>query len=174
MSDFDISGPTAMFDAILGRLHAHGAVFTVHEHAPSITVRDADEALWFPVERLLKTIAFRVKKRGWVLVGACGYDQVDYKKLAAALGVGRDKLMRLSPDEVARDLGYQLGGVAPFASNDATTVLLDAGALAWPTVYCGMGRNDRTLEIAPHTLAQITGAHVHDLLRVRELALSQG
>ena len=160
-----------MFDAILGRLYAHGAAFAIHEHAPSITIQDADETLWFPVERLLKTIAFRVKKRGWVLVGACGYGQVDYRKLAAALGVGRDKIMRLTPDEVARDLGYQLGGVAPFAPNDATTVLLDVGALAWPTVYCGVGRNDHTLEIAPRPLAELVNAQVHDLLRAEEAVL---
>jgi Cys-tRNA(Pro)/Cys-tRNA(Cys) deacylase len=171
MNDFRISDPNAMFDAILERLHAYGAAYTIHEHAPSITIQDADETLWFPAERLLKTIAFRVKKRGWVLVGVCGYSQVDYKKLAAALDVSRDKLMRLTPAEVEGELGYQLGGVAPFAPNEETRVLLDVGALAWPTIYCGVGRNDRTLEIAPLTLAQAAGAQVSILLRGEELAV---
>lgn len=156
-----------MFDTILIRLHGCEAPFTIHQHAPSITIQDADEALWFPVEQLVKTIAFRMKGRGWALVGLCGYNQVDYKKLAAALSINRDKLMRLTPEEVQAELGYQLGGVAPFAPNEQTTVLLDAGVLSWPTIYCGVGRNDRTLEIAPGDLVQIVGATVHDLLRVR-------
>lgn len=52
-----------------------------HHHAPSITVQDADTNFDFPVERLLKTIAFRVKNRGWVLAGILGYDRVDYRRL---------------------------------------------------------------------------------------------
>jgi Cys-tRNA(Pro)/Cys-tRNA(Cys) deacylase len=117
------------------------------------------------VERLLKTVAFRVKNRGWVLAGLCGYAQVDYKKLAAACGVSRDKLMRLEPTEVEQELGYELGGVAPFAPNEQTTVLLDAGALGWETIFCGTGRRDRTAEIQPQALALVTNAVVVPLAR---------
>ena len=162
-----MSNANSMFDTILTRLHQCGARFTIHQHARSITIQDADQTLWFPVEQLVKTIAFRVKGNGWALVGLCGYNQVDYKKLAIAVGISRDKLMRLTPEEVQAELGYQLGGVAPFAPNEQTTVLLDAGVLSWPAIYCGVGRNDRTLEIAPRDLVQIVGATVRDLLRVR-------
>lgn len=152
-------------DKIIAFLTASGAPYTLHEHAPSVTIQDADAYLDFPVERLLKTIAFRVKNRGWVLAGLCGYAQVDYKKLAAACGVSRDKLVRLEPDEVERDLGYELGGVAPFAPNDRTAALLDAGALGWQTIFCGTGRRDRTLEIAPRDLARVAGAQVAPLAK---------
>lgn len=145
MSDLCISCANVMFDAILTRLHRCEARFTIHQHAPSITIQDADETLWFPVEQLVKTIAFRIKGHGWALVGLCGYNQVDYRKLAAALGVRRISLSRLTPEEVQAELGYQLGGVAPFAPNEQTTVLLDAGVLSWPAIYCGVGRN------GPHT-----------------------
>ena len=131
--------------------------YRIHEHAPSITIQDAEQTLWFPVAQLLKTIAFRVKHRGWVLAGLCGYSQVDYKLLAAAVDVSRDKLMRLTPAEVEQELGYELGGVAPFAPNGQTQVVIDAGALAWPVIYCGVGRRDRTLEIAPADLLRVTG-----------------
>jgi hypothetical protein len=36
------------------------------------TIQDADTHLWFPVERLVKTIAFRVKDGGFVLAALCG------------------------------------------------------------------------------------------------------
>ena len=114
----------------------------------------------------MKTIAFRVKNRGWVLAALCGYAQVDYKRLAAAVGVSRDKLMRLSPAEVQGELGYELGGVAPFAPNPQTQVLIDSGALGWQVIFCGTGRNDRTLEIDPHLLVQVAGARVAGLAKL--------
>jgi len=154
-----------MYDQILGKLRAANVPHTIHEHAPSVTVEDAAQNLWFPVEQLVKTIAFRVKGGGWVLVGLCGYNQVDYKKLAAAVGVNRTKLMRLMPDEVTRDLGYVLGGVSPFAPNAATRVLLDDSVLAWDAIYCGTGRVDRTLEIAPEHLVKVTNTRVASLAR---------
>ena len=115
---------------------------------------------------MLKTIAFRVKNRGWVLAALCGYAQVDYKRLAAAVGVGRDKLMRLEPEAVESELGYTLGGVAPFAPNAQTEVLIDSGALGWQVIYCGTGRTDRTLEIDPHLLVGVAGARVAGLAKI--------
>lgn len=155
-----MSANTAFFDKIAAALDASGVPYRIHEHAPSVTIQDADAHLDFPVEQLLKTIAFRVKNRGWVLAALCGYAQVDYKRLAAAVGVSRDKLMRLEAREVQSELGYELGGVAPFAPNAQTQVRIDSGALGWQVVYCGAGRNDRTLAIDPHLLVQVTGAKV--------------
>lgn len=146
-------------------LAASGLSYTLHEHAPSVTIADADAYLNFPVERLVKTIAFCAKGRGWVLAALCGYNQVDYRKLAEAVGIGRDRLMRLTPEEVESELGYPLGGVAPFAPNTQTMVLLDKGALQHATVFCGTGRNDRTLEMAPADLVHVSGAQVVSLAK---------
>ncbi len=160
-----MSLPHDLYATILGALDASGIPYTIHEHAPSVTIQDADDNLWFPVERLVKTIAFRIKDGGFVLVALCGYSQVDYKKLAAAVGVNRTKLMRMAPEEIGAELGYVLGGVAPFAPNEHTRVMLDSDVMAWPTVYCGTGRQDRTLEIAPLQLVEVARAHVTDLAR---------
>ena len=160
-----MSTTATLHEEIAAKLAASGVPYRIHEHAPSVTIRDADAYLSFPVDQLLKTIAFRVKNRGWVLAGLCGYAQVDYKRLAAAVGVNRDKLMPLSPGEVEAELGYTLGGVAPFAPNSQTDVLIDSGALGWPVVYCGTGRNNRTLEIAPRLLVQVAGARVAGLAK---------
>jgi Cys-tRNA(Pro)/Cys-tRNA(Cys) deacylase len=161
-----VSAVTGIYDQIVATLANSGVAYRVHEHAPSVTIEDADTHLDFPVDQLLKTIAFRAKNRGWVLGALCGYAQIDYKRLSAAVGVSRDKFVRLSPEEVESELGYQLGGVAPFAPNAQTQVLIDAGALGWQTVYCGTGRNDRTLEIAPRLLVQVTGAQVAPLAKI--------
>ena len=148
------------FARITTLLEASNAAYTLHEHAPSVTIEDADANLWFPVERLVKTIAFRVKGDGYVMAALCGYQQVDYKKLAAVVGVNRTQIMRMTPAEIEAELGYVVGGVAPFALTDPVQVMLDAGVMAWPTIYCGTGRPDRTLEIAPGELVRVTQAAV--------------
>ncbi len=160
-----MSATTTLYDQITATLADSGVAYRIHEHAPSITIQDADTYLDFPVDQLLKTIAFRVKNHGWVLAALCGYAQVDYKRLAAAVGVNRDKLMRLSPAEVQGELGYELGGVAPFAPNAQTEVLIDSSALGWQVVFCGTGRNDRTLEIDPRLLVQVAGAQIAGLAK---------
>lgn len=153
------------YDYILAVLETSGAPFTIHAHAPSVTIADADANLAFPVARLLKTIAFRAKLGGWVLAGLCGYAQVDYKRLAEAVGVSRTQLMRLEAHEVEAELGYEIGGVAPFALYEQTRVWLDTAAMRHSAIFCGTGRRDRTLEIAPADLACVTAAHVAHLAR---------
>lgn len=155
----------AAVDSFLAALAAAGVPYRLHEHAPSVTIADAEDYLDFPVERLLKTIAFRVKKHGWLLAGTLGYSQIDYKKLSAAVGVSRDQIVRLEAHEVEEQLGYPLGGVAPVAPNAEAVVLLDTGVRRWETIFCGTGRPDRTLEIAPDDLIRLSGATVAPLAK---------
>jgi Cys-tRNA(Pro)/Cys-tRNA(Cys) deacylase len=154
------------YDELTQRLARSDIDYRIHSHAPSVTVVDAETYLDFPVAQLLKTIAFRVKNSGWVLAALCGHSQVDYKKLATFCGVSRDKLIRLTPGEIEQDLGFELGGVAPFATHAQTRVVVDAGAMQYSKVYCGTGRKDRTLEISPSDLVKIAGAAVALLAKI--------
>jgi len=79
-------GPT---ERIVERLTARGVPFTIHEHVPARTVADALERLPFSPDAYLKTVAFRLKAGGWVLATLRGADRVEYRRLAAALGVPR-------------------------------------------------------------------------------------
>jgi Cys-tRNA(Pro)/Cys-tRNA(Cys) deacylase len=134
-------------DRIAERLRAHGVRFTIHEHVVSHTVADARDRLSFSPDAFLKTIAFRLKRGGWVLAALRGQDRVDYRGLAAALGVSRRELQALEPAERLADLGYPGGGVGPVPPNDATRVVFDRVAVEQlDAVYCGAGRDDRTLE----------------------------
>jgi Cys-tRNA(Pro)/Cys-tRNA(Cys) deacylase len=153
------------FFHIQAALAAADVAYKLHEHAASVTIADADANLNFPVERLLKAIAFRNKRGGWLLVGICGYAQVDYKRLAAAVGVNRTQLTRLEFHEVETELGYAIGGVAPFARNAQTKVYLDTGVLQHATIFCGTGRRDCTLEIAPADLVRVAHAHLASLAK---------
>jgi Cys-tRNA(Pro)/Cys-tRNA(Cys) deacylase len=149
-----------VYDFVLNLLEQSGVNYKIHEHAPSVTYQDAADYLDFPLDRLLKAIAFRVKNGAYVLAAVNGKDRVDYKKLAQHLGTSRDKLVRLAPEEVEASLGYPLGGVAPIPTNAETKVVFDSRTLTLGKVFCGTGRNDRTLEIAITDLVKISGGSV--------------
>lgn len=138
---------TPIEERIVARLRAYGVPFTIHEHVVSRTVADALSLLDFSPDAFLKTVAFRLKRGGWVLAALRGQDRVDYRGLAAALGVSRRDLQAMEPAELRADLGYPIGGVGPVPPNDATRVVFDSVAVAQlDVVYCGAGRDDRTLE----------------------------
>ena len=147
-------------ESILALLQARGVAFTIHAHAPSHTVADAQERRLFPLERLLKTVAFKRRAGGWILAGVRGPDRVDYRKLAAAAGTRRADLFPLSPAEVVEVFGVEPGSVGPVVLRADVQVLLDAHLPDTGTIFCGAGRPDRTLEIALADLVQITGARV--------------
>jgi Cys-tRNA(Pro)/Cys-tRNA(Cys) deacylase len=78
--------------------------------------------------------------------------------LAALVGVNRRDLAPLSPDEVREFLGVEPGSVSPLSLLGDAVVLIDDDVLTiLPTIYCGIGRPDRTLEIAAADLVRLTG-----------------
>lgn len=153
-----MSNPLSAYDRFLSALERSGVPYRIHTHAASVTFQDAAEFLDFPLERLLKTVAFQVKNGPWVLAALRGRDRVDYKKMAAHLEINRTQLRSLPPNEVETKLEYPLGGVAPFATRPNTRVIFDTQIMSLGTIFCGTGRNDRTLEIFAADLAAICGA----------------
>jgi Cys-tRNA(Pro)/Cys-tRNA(Cys) deacylase len=139
---------SSVTERIAERLTSRVVAFAIHEHVVARTVADALEHLPFSPDAYLKTVAFRLKAGGWVLAALRGADRVDYRGLATALGVGRRDLHQMTPDEVAADLGYPIGGVGPVPTNEQTRTIFDSRAVeALDVVYCGAGRPDRTLEV---------------------------
>jgi Cys-tRNA(Pro)/Cys-tRNA(Cys) deacylase len=157
-----------VYEAIVMRLRTRGVSFTIHEHPPSHTVADAGERLPFPVERLLKTIAFKTKAGGYLLAAVRGPDRIDYRKLAAASGTKRADVVRLTPAEVAEVFGVEVGSVSPIVPDrEGVKVFFDRQVPMDETVFCGIGRADRTLEIQLMDLVQITQGHILSLVDSR-------
>jgi Cys-tRNA(Pro)/Cys-tRNA(Cys) deacylase len=145
-------------EQIRDTLQSHGVPFTFHTHAPLRTVQDY--LGHFPLEQMLKTVAFQVKDGPWVLVALRGADQVSYRRLADALGVRRAALAQPSAAEVEAALGVPPGGVSPIPPRPDVRVLFDQAALDLDTVYCGAGRPDRTLEIRLPDLLRVVQPQV--------------
>ena len=146
----------------LKEILAKGEVpFVVHEHEPTRTIEEAERNLSFAVERIVKTVAFRTRGGEIVLAALRGTRRVDYALLAALIGVNRRDIAPLSPAEVSQTIGVDPGSVSPLLPVEAAILLMDHDVLSiFPPLYCGSGRPDRTLELAPDDLARLTGARI--------------
>lgn len=143
-----------------------GVQFVIHSHEAMRTVEDMARNPLFDLTRIVKTVAFRTRNNGIVLAAVRGNRRVDYPRLALLLGINRRDLSPLSPEEVREFLGVEPGSVSPVCASDDVMVLIDEEALLIrPTLYCGIGRPDRTLEIAPEDLVQISGGRTGSFSR---------
>lgn len=156
----------AAFARLASVMAQSGRAHSIHAHAPVRTMAEAT-ALTFDVSRIVKTIAFALRGGGLVLAALRGTRRVVYPALAGLLGVGRRDIAPLSPDEVLARLGVAPGSVSPLLAEGRGRLLVDADVLTIePTLYCGFGRPDRTLEIAPGELVEMTG----DTVKVGEFS----
>ncbi len=171
------TAPTgAVFSRLLEIVTASGLPHALHAHQATRTMADAAQHLSFDLTRLVKTVAFRTRAGALALAALRGTRRVDYARLAALLGVNRRDLAALSPPEVLAELGVLPGSVSPLgcllgrSDVDGVTLpvageealpgsagharlLVDEDVLEIrPSLYCGIGRPDRTLEISAQDL----------------------
>jgi Cys-tRNA(Pro)/Cys-tRNA(Cys) deacylase len=147
-----------IFAHLSARLAKTGCPHSIHSHAPTRTVAEAEVNLDFDTSRIVKTIAFALRSGDLVLAALRGTRRVAYPALAGLLGVGRKDIAALAPEDVIERLGVAPGSVSPLLAEGRGKLLVDADVLMIrPTVYCGLGRADRTLEIAPRDLVEMTG-----------------
>ncbi|HTZ39066.1 MAG TPA: YbaK/EbsC family protein [Syntrophales bacterium] len=150
-----------VFRRLVAILSRGNVPFVVHQHEPTRTIEEAERNLSFAVERIVKTVAFRARGGGIILAALRGTRRVDYPRLAALIGVTRRDISSLSPMEVKETIGVEPGSVSPLMPVDSAILIIDRDVLSIaPTLYCGSGRPDRTLEMAPEDLARLTGARI--------------
>jgi len=151
----------SIFPDLLAIVEKSGIPFTIHEHQATRTVDEARKNLSFDVERIVKTVAFRTRNDKIVLAALRGTRRVDYARLANLLRINRRDLAALSPTEVRQLLYVEPGSVSPVMRSEDIMVIVDDDVLTiLPTLYCGIGRPDRTLEIEPAGLVELTGRRV--------------
>jgi Cys-tRNA(Pro)/Cys-tRNA(Cys) deacylase len=144
------------FEQLLEIVARSGVPFILHEHGPARTMADAQQNLSFEIGRIVKTVAFRMRDGRLVLAVLRGTGRVDYPRFAALVGVNRRDLSPLSPEEVRELLGVEPGSVSPLMQQEGATLFIDDEVLTiLPTVYCGIGRADRTLEMAATDLVAL-------------------
>jgi Cys-tRNA(Pro)/Cys-tRNA(Cys) deacylase len=153
--------PYPAFDRLARLVVQSGVPFVMHEHTPSRTMADAQEQLSFDVARIVKTVAFRTRGGALVLAALRGIAMVDYPRLAAYVGVNRRDLTPLAPEEVRELLGIEPGSVSPLPLAPDAALFIDVDVQTiLPTLYCGIGRPDRTLEIGQDDLIRVAGGQI--------------
>lgn len=135
-----------------------GIAFTVHEYehdprAESFGL-EAAAALGLDPRQVFKTLMATVDSRLAVAVVPVA-GQLDLKALARALGGSRAAMADKAAAE--RATGYVVGGISPIGQKRPHPTVLDASAMAHPTIYVSGGRRGLDLGLAPADLLAVTG-----------------
>jgi Cys-tRNA(Pro)/Cys-tRNA(Cys) deacylase len=134
---------------------------TVHEYAHDPAAQSYGEeaaiALGHDPQRVFKTLLASVDGALHVAVVPVA-GSLDLKALAAAV---RGKRATMADPVLAeRTTGYVLGGISPLGQRKRLPTVLDATALAHPTIFVSAGRRGLEVELEPAALASLTAAKV--------------
>lgn len=111
----------------------------------SATVQLAAEALHVIPARIAKTLSFKGKEKGAILIVTAGDAKIDNAKYKAFFGT---KAKMLSPEEVISYTGHAIGGVCPFAiENDDVVCYTDISLQRFETVYPAAGSSNSAIEL---------------------------
>ena len=156
---------TPAYEKVIELLNDSGFPFTLHSHEPVQTIEDAERKAKHLTHNLLKTVVFRIKNSHWILAAVLGSDRIDYKRLGEAFGVKRTELRSVSPEEVERELGFEVGGVGPFPVTEDVAVVIDEKLVGIDRIFCGSGVNTRTVEMRLDDLVSVSRARVQPITR---------
>ena len=110
--------------------------------------QEASDALGVEPERVFKTLIADVD--GTLTVGVLPVSrQLDLKALAAAVGGKRASMADVAAAE--RATGYVVGGISPLGQRRRLTVVVDAAAVGFTTIFCSGGRRGLEIELARPT-----------------------
>jgi Cys-tRNA(Pro)/Cys-tRNA(Cys) deacylase len=100
-----------------------------------------------------------------VLACIPGSEELDLKRLAAAMGRKKADMVHLS--EVRPLTGYVRGGVSPVGARKDYPLVLDESALAHDSICVSAGSRGVQMLLAPADLRRATGATVARIARKR-------
>jgi len=139
-----------------------GLAYKVREmDASTETVEMAARALGVEPALIAKTLAFKLKDRG-ILVVTRGDAKIDNKKFKLNF---QGKARMMSPDEVLEAAGHPVGGVCPFGLRQKMDIYLDESLRQFEKVYPAAGSQNSCVEITPEDLCRITEARWVDVCK---------
>jgi prolyl-tRNA editing enzyme YbaK/EbsC (Cys-tRNA(Pro) deacylase) len=154
-------------------LRAHGAAGEVHTFTePVPTAVAAAEQLGCPVGAIANSLVFSVADQP-ILVLASGGHRVNTGRVAAHLGVSKNRVKRASPESVLRATGQEVGGVAPIGHPAAVPTVVDCALAAFETVWAGAGDKHSMFPTTHDELVRMTGGAVLDVGRSSESERSE-
>lgn len=119
----------------------------------SATVELAAEAIGCEPKRIAKSLSFMVNDQP-ILIVIAGDAKVSNPKYKAQFG---SKAKMLKADEVLDLIGYDVGGVCPFAINEGVKVYLDKSLKRFETVFPACGSDNSVIELTIQELETHSG-----------------
>jgi Cys-tRNA(Pro) deacylase len=126
------------------------------------TAEDAAAAIGCEVGQIVKSLVFSVDGRA-VIALVSGANQLDTRKLAELLGVGRKKVQRADAELVRTATGFAIGGVPPFGHATVMPVYVDRDLTQYDVIWAAAGTPNTVFEITPDALVNAAGGTVADL-----------
>lgn len=120
----------------------------------SATVELAAETLGVRPARIAKTLSFEMGE-GCVLIVTAGDALIDNRKFKEQF---ERKAKMLSPEDVLRLTGSEIGGVCPFALPEGTPVYLDVSLKRFATVFPACGSTNSAIEVTQDELLRYSRA----------------
>ena len=105
----------------------------------------AAQALGLEVGQIAKSILFKTKNEGYLMVVSAGDVRLDSKAIKDVVG---QRVRMANPDEVLEVTGFQIGGVCPFALQRQVPIYLDESLLRYELVYAAAGTANTALPIS--------------------------
>ena len=134
----------------------------LHLEVPTPTVQTAAEAVGVAPDQIIKTLLFLAGSDP-VMVIANGTARVEWKQLAAYLGIARRKVNMADPETVLGLTGYPVGGVPPLGHRQQFRTIIEKGVMDNEWVYGGGGTDSSLVRLPTVLLAEHLKAEIVDL-----------
>ena len=118
------------------------------------TVEMAAAVLGVTEGEIAKSLTFRNAEKEPILIVMAGDKRVDNKKFKAAF---QTKAKMLSAEEVAEEIGHEVGGVTPFGVNPGVKIYLDESLKAYDVVYPACGSANTAAKLTVEELQGLFG-----------------
>ncbi len=142
---------------------ARGATLEIVEYAESTrTAQEAADALSVQVGQIVKSLCFAVNGEP-IMALVSGDNQLDTKKLAALMGVGRKKVKRATPELVREATSFAIGGVPPFGHTKQMVCFIDEYLQTFDEIWAAAGTPNAVFRTSVEQLETMSGGTIADL-----------
>lgn len=112
----------------------------------------AAKATGHPLEQTVKTLVVELDRRHYCLALLPGHVELNLKKLSAVIGAKRCAMVDVKTAE--RLTGYLVGGISPFGTQQALTIVMDESILTNAQVLINAGQRGVMLKMAPEDIVK--------------------
>lgn len=122
----------------------------------SATVELAAEAAGVIPARIAKTMSFKDKEEGCILIATAGDAKIDNSKFKQCF---KTKAKMLTAEEVVEYTGHAIGGVCPFdIKNENVKIYMDISMKRFDTVFPACGSSNSAIEVTCDEIFQFAKA----------------